>query len=339
MTMLTPADARVCETSSPAPLVLCLRDLLDAGDCVFDVGPSDGALTMALTTLVGPAGEVHAFQPRPRHLRQLQAQTQLLSNVRVVGQAAWSRSGERLPLPVAANLAVDQASLAPEPASGDEALVETVALDDYCVALGCRPKAIHLNGTGNEYQVLQGAQQTLQRVRPVVALRYIPQADPQADCAALLESLGYWLLDASSYEPVNHAELLRREPCLTPVSLIAVDVGGEYSLYADLALRVKTVVQMSPSKPRTDYVPLPAGRYIAAIDFNAAAGAAATLAIVTDDGRCLATFAAPAQAAKRRLAVHLVFEVSLSTRISCRLDVGAAPGCQLRQVEIKRVRL
>ena len=48
------------------PTQLCLGDFLQRGDCALDVGANVGGLSIAMSRIVGPEGQVHAFEANPR---------------------------------------------------------------------------------------------------------------------------------------------------------------------------------------------------------------------------------------------------------------------------------
>jgi FkbM family methyltransferase len=62
--------------------------LLRAGDVAFDVGANMGWYTTLFATLVGPAGEVHSFEPSPTIFKRLQ------TNLSANGSPAWVRTNE-----------------------------------------------------------------------------------------------------------------------------------------------------------------------------------------------------------------------------------------------------
>lgn len=47
------------------PIQLCLKDFLRAGDRVLDIGANIGGLSIAMSRMVGPNGQVHAKHGRP----------------------------------------------------------------------------------------------------------------------------------------------------------------------------------------------------------------------------------------------------------------------------------
>lgn len=339
MTALPQPIRLVPEVPWDAPIRLCLRDFLEPGECAIDVGAHRGELTEAMAAMVGPAGEIHALEPHPQVFRQLAERFGQRGNIHLLRQAAWSRSGDRLALHCDTAPEACASSLVGRPAACCDVETETVALDDYCLATGCRPKAVKIHVGGGEYQILEGARATLERIRPVVALRYVAEEDGGADAAALLESLGYWLFDATRYELVTREQLLPAAGSPSAVSLLAVHTGMDYSPYTELALRVKSVVRLTPTSWETEYVPLPSGRYIASFEVEAPAGVAASMEIDADDNRRLAAFCGAMHALKRRISSDLVFELSAPTRIRCRVGTDSRTGLHLRQVEIKQVRL
>ncbi|MBW3577718.1 MAG: FkbM family methyltransferase [Actinobacteria bacterium] len=73
-----------------------LGDLVPPGGVCVDVGASYGLYAVALARLVGRAGCVHAFEPRPRSRRVLRVVTSLMApgNVRVHAVALSDRDGD-----------------------------------------------------------------------------------------------------------------------------------------------------------------------------------------------------------------------------------------------------
>lgn len=74
-------------------IVVLLRDILDSGDSVIDVGANVGIITAQAAQLVGEAGHVIAVEPSPRcgvDLRRVSAE---FSNVTVIAAALGPKSG------------------------------------------------------------------------------------------------------------------------------------------------------------------------------------------------------------------------------------------------------
>lgn len=290
------------------PLRLCLSDFLAAGDCVFDIGAGAGENALALAELVGPRGEVHAFEPNAERFGRLcqNVAASGKTNLRLVDWAPWSAA----------------------PAS---------SLDDYATRLACRPKALRWATAGHDATVLESARSLLSEQRPVVAFRYLPSGD--RDPAALLQELGYWLFDANRYEPFTNspaaAALERRQA----VNLVAVHTGMDYSPYDELALRVRTVFRQRLAEGEMEYVSLPSGRYVASVDFDAPRDLDATLEIDADDDRRIVCWQASVAALKEHTCSNMVFELVRPTRVRCRIDAPHESQVNLRSIEIRKVRM
>lgn len=70
--------------------------LLRTGDCVIDVGANVGYYTMVAAKLVGPTGEVHAFEASPHNFPWLQTNAALnpIANIHIHREAVTDHCGE-----------------------------------------------------------------------------------------------------------------------------------------------------------------------------------------------------------------------------------------------------
>jgi FkbM family methyltransferase len=166
------------------------------GDTVIDGGGCWGDTALYFAERVGPGGGVHCFEFVPDNLRILRLNLELNQGleprVRVVPSALWSRSGERLPYSGEG----PATSVATNLDSGAGA-VPTIALDDYVRELELpRVDFIKLDIEGAELQALQGAEDTLRRFRPRLAIALYHRLADFVDIPRYLEGLdlGYRLL-------------------------------------------------------------------------------------------------------------------------------------------------
>jgi FkbM family methyltransferase len=189
-----------------------LQRLLRPGDCVFDVGANTGFFTLLASELVGPTGQVVAFEPLPRNLAYLQRHLRMnrANNVRLCAAAVADEAGNAM-FTVAGNPSMGGLS-----AAGTLA-VPVVTLDDFIRDDGVKPpRVVKIDVEGAEAAVLRGATKLLARHRPTVLLAGHGTAQ-QEQCAALLAGLGYEVIverDGSMdgmYESVayHRAELTR----------------------------------------------------------------------------------------------------------------------------------
>ena len=173
-----------------------LRRWVTAGDLVVDVGAHYGSYTIALSRIVGDAGQVVAIEPSAKALAALRRNTETnrLSNVLVVEAGL----GEE-PTAAVLNLHDDpsRASLnrfADGAGTGQEQ-IRLVRLDDTLPAER-RVAFIKIDVEGYELPALRGAAETLERDRPTVLFELLPSAATRGGLPAygawdFLADLGY----------------------------------------------------------------------------------------------------------------------------------------------------
>ncbi len=181
-----------------------LRRLVQPGDVVVDIGANVGVYTLLFSRLVGPEGRVIAVEPEPLNLALLEANVRIneASNVEIaaVGLAArpgtgvlhldrWNFGGHTL---TAENVSTQ---------SRDRIEVLLTTLDELLGATGLSADLVKMDVQGLEGQVLEGAQETLLRDRPVLEMEFWPAGLRAAgtDPGELLErlyALGYRLTEA-----------------------------------------------------------------------------------------------------------------------------------------------
>lgn len=137
------------------------------GMTIIDIGAHIGYYSLLFAKCVGPTGRVFAFEPLPGNFAVLQMNVRLnnLQNVHLRNQAVFSRTQE-----ITITAPDDQ----PNPGNGtihnetgpNHFCVEAVALDDFCAELALRPGILKMDVEGYEYDVLTGAQETINRCRP-----------------------------------------------------------------------------------------------------------------------------------------------------------------------------
>lgn len=120
---------------------------------VLDIGANIG---VTARIFAARAGHVHAFEPAPRALPLLKANTADLPNITIHQVALSDQTGTAH---FAEREALDVSSLADE---GIEVPMQTVD------SLGLRPDFIKIDVEGYEHRVLMGAKETLKESHPVV---------------------------------------------------------------------------------------------------------------------------------------------------------------------------
>jgi FkbM family methyltransferase len=159
------------------PFAELFRCLIRPTDRCIDVGANVGIHTIRLAKLVGPRGEVIAFEPDEELSGRIRNNLLLnsLSNVRVIQAAASDHGGETVSLyrPDVQDSNKGRASLLPHSyLTGSEARVPTVTIDDTnqeSVAL------IKIDVEGYEAAVVSGAAHTIDAYSPTIIFEYIPE--------------------------------------------------------------------------------------------------------------------------------------------------------------------
>jgi FkbM family methyltransferase len=152
-----------------APAVRFFKRWLAAGDVVLDVGAHVGLFTLLASRLVGPHGEVHAYEPVPANFERLQENIALnrLSNVRPNRVAVSDEEGE-VSLGLRDERLVGNSTC--DYTVGAElssVTAPTTSLDGYLDAQGpARVRLIKIDVEGFEYRVLAGLERTLTEAPP-----------------------------------------------------------------------------------------------------------------------------------------------------------------------------
>jgi FkbM family methyltransferase len=164
------------------------------GMTFIDVGANVGYFALLAARLVGPSGQVHAFEPAQGTCDILRHNACRHGNITVQQKALWSC---RTALPFheygrrySALNSVRHHRLVRE---SDLALaraydVEAITLDEYCTARALAPDFIKIDAETAEPQILRGSRHTLARHRPFVALEVWddPARDSRDDITFLL---------------------------------------------------------------------------------------------------------------------------------------------------------
>lgn len=141
------------------------------GDTVVDVGANIGFMAALFHELVGEEGRVYAFEPSPRVFRKLERVIEVnnLSTVRPVNAGCGREPSTETLYQVSdssgnASLVPIEGQRRPDGSEG----VRLVCLDDFMRSRGERVDVLKIDTEGYESVVLEGAQEILERDRPVV---------------------------------------------------------------------------------------------------------------------------------------------------------------------------
>lgn len=159
---------------------IVMRKFVSAGDTAFDIGVFWGLYTAYLSKMVGPAGQVHSFEPNSSLHRCLEMTAKKLGNVTLHGVALSDRTGE-----VDFFIPWEDASMASLTNWTDDLgwkvnkiTCQMQPLDDL-IASGKAPQPdfIKCDVEGAELSVFTGARATLDRVdAPIIMFEVNPKS-------------------------------------------------------------------------------------------------------------------------------------------------------------------
>jgi FkbM family methyltransferase len=153
-----------------------LRQVLRPGDAALDVGAHIGLFTVVMARLVGPAGRVFSFEPTPTTRRVLERTVRLnrcSDRVEVRAEAVTRVSG-RADFFDTGDVASNSNSLVASGRHRRQFSVDAVAVDEFLSARKLSVGFLKIDVEGAELDALRGAEQTLRRDRPAVALALHP---------------------------------------------------------------------------------------------------------------------------------------------------------------------
>jgi FkbM family methyltransferase len=147
-----------------------VRDRLRAGMTFYDVGANIGIFSMMAARIVGPSGQVVAFEADPEIAERLRehARRNLFSWVNVEQKAAWHESGTVMFERVDASVSPDRGVGHVVDSTNEHVVsLDAIALDD-CSPKYRAPDFIKCDVEGAEGEVLRGARTLLEKQRPRV---------------------------------------------------------------------------------------------------------------------------------------------------------------------------
>jgi FkbM family methyltransferase len=210
------------------PTQLALAAILRAGDSFVDVGANQGMISLLAARLVGPTGQVTAFEPnpRPRASFELAASRNAISHLAIhavgLGEAE-SVLELRIPKINSGEGSFGHPAYAP---SELETIACPVARGDTFLK-SSTPRAIKIDVEGYELYVLRGLDATLAGARPILILELVSRHLANAGCSvedvtAFLHTRGY-----RAYRLGLRSLGRRKVLSLTP-AIPAGDVDGDY---------------------------------------------------------------------------------------------------------------
>jgi FkbM family methyltransferase len=188
-----------CESELPV-----LSRFAGPGDSVIDIGAHFGIYTVALASLVGPAGSVLAIEAASRAFSMLGRNVALndLKNVEAVQAAAADQEGT-----VSFFVSDDPARSSLVASGGSREEVRALRIDSLSIPRPVRFMKIDVEGA--EPIALRGAADILHTDRPIIQFESTPSAGPAYGCAPdalwrmLTRECGYRVFAGENLTPVS----------------------------------------------------------------------------------------------------------------------------------------
>lgn len=158
---------------------------LDKNKSFLDIGANIGYYSLLASPYVK---DVFAFEPDPRNLKSLEANSDKASNIKIINKAVYSRSGE-----VKFNMTSSSATghiLTQETNLSEVITVKTITLDDFLKTESqLQVTAIKIDVEGFDFDVLKGAQNMITCEQPLI----LTEIDIKAEDGFFeyLESINY----------------------------------------------------------------------------------------------------------------------------------------------------
>jgi FkbM family methyltransferase len=165
------ADLAYAMGTNEQPVQAELARLIKPGDVFYDIGANIGFFSVICARLVGPEGQVYAFEPVPENVHILENNLEFnrFKQATVIPKAVSSVSGQG-ELLLSHHPGGSALSIGDVPVDMKGSMkVALVSIDDLVFEGNFRPPdVIKIDVEGAEADVLAGLTRTLQQVRPTV---------------------------------------------------------------------------------------------------------------------------------------------------------------------------
>src|SRR5215471_6509312 len=196
---IDPRVRRFVPHESETTLFRFLRDRIEPGQVVFDIGSFLGIYAMLEARAAGPSGRVLAFEPTPwsygvlcQHVRMNALDDRIETRNAAVGSQQVRR-----PMITFEDEPYRNMIATTDTRTCREASVEVLSVDDLCDSIGRAPDWIRMDVQGMEFDVLRGAARLLhesgERIRIVAEMHpaeWLKYGVSPKDAPMLLADLG-----------------------------------------------------------------------------------------------------------------------------------------------------
>jgi len=160
----------------------CLIALLRPGDTFVDVGSHIGFFSLIASSIVGPSGQVYAFEANSDLFGKLKSNAVQYPWMVPSLNAVWSKSGTvSFSNPEQAG-ETGWGKLTAVRKEGTISSVEAICLDEWHESVGYQPiRAIKIDAEGSEPFILDGAQRIIEKARPILIIELNDQLLAEVD--------------------------------------------------------------------------------------------------------------------------------------------------------------
>ena len=266
---------------------LILRDLIKPGDTCLDVGAFQGDLTLMMSRLVGPKGQIVTFEANPLILERLTNNciSNFLTNVFLIHGAVWHKSDEWLQF--FNNGAASRIDIKSTEKIEDLFHIKSISLDDFLASNKMIPDVVKMDIEGAEKHALRGFANNLELHKPHLVFEHA--TNDGDDALVIIKSHGYRTFCSNQYQEVHTSADFLKGSGIRNVVCIHESKIGSTGFANPLSLIEKTKFNLSDFEKISESVysvkaNLDAGRYIALLELSAPADATISYQIATERG-------------------------------------------------------
>ena len=266
---------------------LILRDLIKPGDTCLDVGAFQGDLTLVMSRLVGPKGQIVTFEANPLILERLTNNciSNFLTNVFLIHGAVWHKSDEWLQF--FNNGAASRIDIKSTEKIEDLFHIKSISLDDFLASNKMIPDVVKMDIEGAEKHALRGFANNLDLHKPHLVFEHATNDSDEA--LVIIKSHGYRTFCSNQYQEVHTSADFLKGSAIRNVVCIHESKIGSTGFANPLSLVEKTKFELSDFERISGSVysiktNLDAGRYIALLELSAPADATISYQIATERG-------------------------------------------------------
>ncbi|MDX1348779.1 MAG: FkbM family methyltransferase [Putridiphycobacter sp.] len=191
-----------------------LKKFLKTGDTFVDAGANIGFLSLLAAEIVGPTGNVHAFEPYPATVEILEQNKALnnYSQIEIHSFALGNESGQQTIFTENENRG--GASIVNH-SDGNGLMINVERLDT--VEINSKVNVLKIDVEGYEFEVLKGAEQIIKTDRPYLIVEY--SVDRNNTISS--DKLFHWLQTLASYRLYKLKHGKERTSALVEIKTVA----------------------------------------------------------------------------------------------------------------------